>query len=162
MFAFFAIPVGVVLIAKRKHLHLGVGAVLLGMYCFLMIGLSIPYYRSVRHKAFVELAARSQLLVDAIGSFERKYGQPPNHLSELIPEFFTEVPRTGIGRYPTYHYQSKFENPTDYYDNPWFLKVSTRDGMNFDQFLYFPKQNYPEKDFGGTLERIGSWAYVHE
>lgn len=25
-----------------------------------------------------------------------------------------------------------------------------------------PKRNYPERDYGGTLERIEDWAYVHE
>jgi len=28
--------------------------------------------------------------------------------------------------------------------------------------LYFPKKDYPEKGYGGSLERVGDWAYVHE
>jgi hypothetical protein len=34
--------------------------------------------------------------------------------------------------------------------------------MNWDMFLYFPKQNYPKAGYGGWLERIEDWAYVHE
>jgi hypothetical protein len=42
------------------------------------------------------------------------------------------------------------------------LLVSTLKGGSFDRFLYFPLQNYPEDGYGGSLERIGDWAYLHE
>jgi hypothetical protein len=43
------------------------------------------------------------------------------------------------------------------------LVVFTPSGaINFDQFMYFPNRNYPEQGFGGWIERIGDWAYVHE
>jgi hypothetical protein len=35
-------------------------------------------------------------------------------------------------------------------------------GINFDQLMYFPNQQYPEFGHGGRIERIGAWAYVHE
>jgi len=35
-------------------------------------------------------------------------------------------------------------------------------GINFDQFMYFPKTTYPKTGDGGVLERIGDWVYVHE
>jgi hypothetical protein len=30
------------------------------------------------------------------------------------------------------------------------------------QFMYSPLPNYPERGYGGSLERVGEWAYVHE
>jgi hypothetical protein len=27
---------------------------------------------------------------------------------------------------------------------------------------YWPKHNYPEKAWGGVIERVDGWAYVHE
>ncbi len=48
-------------------------------------------------------------------------------------------------------------------NNPWVLIVHTPSGgINFDQFMYFPLQNYPESGYGGWLARIRDWAYVHE
>ncbi len=28
--------------------------------------------------------------------------------------------------------------------------------------LYFPNRNYPQHGYGGWLEPVGDWAYVHE
>jgi len=35
-------------------------------------------------------------------------------------------------------------------------------GFNWDIFIYFPSQNYPEYKYGGFLEKVEDWAYVHE
>ncbi len=46
---------------------------------------------------------------------------------------------------------------------PWALQVLPPVfGVGFDLMLYFPKQDYPENGYGGWLERVGDWAYVHE
>ena len=67
-----------------------------------------------------------------------------------------------MAAYPEYKYLSG-EKVKDYDGNPWVLYVFTPSGgINFDQFLYFPLQNYPSHGYGGSLERIGNWAYVHE
>ena len=48
-------------------------------------------------------------------------------------------------------------------DNSWVLYIDTPSGgINFDMFMYFPNQNSPKTGYGGVLERIGDWAYVHE
>jgi hypothetical protein len=45
----------------------------------------------------------------------------------------------------------------------FFLSNSTPSGgINFDSFLYLPLQNWPERGYGGVLQRIDDWAYVHE
>ncbi|MBX3342660.1 MAG: hypothetical protein KF711_13800, partial [Nitrospira sp.] len=67
-----------------------------------------------------------------------------------------------IMAYPDYHYYAG-TNASRYDTNPWVVVVHTPSGgINFDQFMYFPLQNYPPRGYGGSLARIRDWAYVHE
>ncbi|MDQ5935721.1 MAG: hypothetical protein QG574_3036, partial [Cyanobacteriota bacterium erpe_2018_sw_21hr_WHONDRS-SW48-000092_B_bin.40] len=34
--------------------------------------------------------------------------------------------------------------------------------LNWDVFYYLPTEKYPEHDYGGSIEPIKNWAYVHE
>lgn len=112
--------------------------------------------------AFLGLAERSKPLIQAIHSFESLHGSPPTDLNALVPGFLPEIPDTGMAAYPRYEYRTA-EKAAEYEGNPWTLTVFTPSGgINFDQFMYFPKQNYPEKGYGGWLERVADWAYVHE
>jgi hypothetical protein len=116
----------------------------------------------VRTAAFHDLAQRSVPLVEAIHAHEAKHGAPPPDLAALVPEFLPSVPGTGIAAYPNYEYFVGTE-AAKYDNNPWALRVFTPGGgINFDMFVYFPLQNYPEFGYGGRLERIADWAYVHE
>lgn len=110
-----------------------------------------------RKQGFERLAQRSQGLVTAIRQFEKENKRPPDNLGDLVPRFLPAVPRTGIQAYPDYRYTREAT-----YENPWSLSVNASWGASFDQFVYLPKLNYPEFAFGGNLERIGDWAYVHE
>lgn len=115
---------------------------------------------TIRRSAFVQLAERSRPLVAAIRAYEQKHGRPPESLLQLVPSFLSAVPSTGMGAYPEYRYSTESNL---FAGNPWVLTVFTPSGgINFDQFMYFPLTNYPQKGFGGALERIGDWAYVHE
>jgi len=118
-----------------------------------------PLGKSVRMSAFRRLTERSKPLIGAIHAFEQKYGHPPESLQALLPEFMPSVPATGMGAYPDYRYSA---TDNEYQGNPWTIRVYTPEGMDFDQFMYFPLTNYPETGFGGWLERVGDWAYVHE
>ncbi len=116
----------------------------------------------VRMNGFKKLAHRSQPLILAIQQYENEHGHPPNDLNDLVPEFFTEIPSTGMGAYPEYQYKLVCD-PNKWDGNPWVLYVYTPSGgINWDMFVYFPKQNYPEYGYGGRFEKIGQWAYVHE
>lgn len=160
--AFLAIPVSVVLLFLRRYRITGLKILLAGAI-YLIIGIGgIRLSVNVRHNGFVDLAQRSRPLVSAIQQFDTKYGKPPANLEQLVPEFLPNVPPTGIGAYPNYEYVAVPDQVT-YEGNPWILKVRTPSGgMNWDMFLYFPKQNYPKAGYGGWLERIEDWAYVHE
>jgi len=46
---------------------------------------------------------------------------------------------------------------------PWELRVQSPTGiLNWDMFFYRPGRDYPENAYGGSVTRIGDWAYVHE
>ncbi len=115
----------------------------------------------VRMSIFRGAAERNAPLVQAIRAYETRYRKPPPKLADLVPEFLPAVPGTGMAAYPQYKYYAG-DNAARYDGNPWVLVVRVAYGLNFDQFLYFPLQNYPEGGYGGSLERIGDWAYVHE
>lgn len=80
--------------------------------------------------------------------------------NRLCPSFY-RLFQTPACAYPNYEYH--VGKPAGCFENPWVLVVFTPSGgINFDQFMYFPLQNYPEHGYGGWLERIDDWAYVHE
>jgi hypothetical protein len=35
-------------------------------------------------------------------------------------------------------------------------------GINFDRFIYWPSETYPDRIQDNLVERIHKWAYVHE
>lgn len=98
-------------------------------------------------------------LVTAIHRFQDDRSNPPGSLTDLIPQFLSAVPSTGMVGYPEFKYRT---DTTDN-GNPWRLEVQCGGpGINFDILLYLPNQNYPPYGYGGRLERMGRWAYVHE
>lgn len=131
--------------------------------CFLPLAFGgINLGAKARHSAFHNLAERSTPLVAAITRYVGDHGSPPQALNELVPDYLNEIPKTGIMAYPEYTYEVG-EGAERYEGNPWILSVFTPSGgINFDQFLYFPLQNYPDQGYGGLLERVGDWAYLHE
>ena len=123
--------------------------------------LSIPLCEKIRMNAFHRLSERSKPLVAAIRAYEERYGKPPESLESLVPSFIPSVPTTGMGAYPKYDYS--LPTRANYDGNPWVIKVFTPSGgINFDQFMYWPLTNYPAQGYGGSIERVGDWAYVHE
>lgn len=106
---------------------------------------------------------KSQPLIAAIKKYEQDNSTPPRTLQDLVPNYLPAIPSTGMGAYPDYRYFTGNEAQDEFPGKRWVLSVFTPGpGINFDQILYFPDQNYPETGFGGSLERIGDWAYVHE
>jgi hypothetical protein len=110
---------------------------------------------SIRHLGFARLARLSAPLVAAIHDWRSETGAPPVSLDQLSVEL-----KRGL---PDYTYVVGPEAERLYHGNPWVLALDTATGLiNWDQFLYYPLQNYPEHGHGGWLERIEDWAYVHE
>jgi hypothetical protein len=114
---------------------------------------------AARRYGFKLAAQRARPLVAAIARFERERGQPPESLAALVPTYLPELPR----RIPQVRLITGPETPKDFAGNAWVLRAMVPSGViNFDQFMYFPNQQYPEFGYGGGVERIADWAYVHE
>ena len=142
--------------------------------CFVILLCSIVYFGTamtcfwlsdkLRMAAFHELAKRSEPLVQAIKNYELQYGNPPTSLENLVPEFLPNIPQTSMGAYPEYEYKVGDE-AQKFAKDAWYLVVYTPlGGLNWDIFIYFPNQDYPERvqAYGGVLEKVGDWVYVHE
>jgi len=162
IFSLAMIPVAILLSfftkIRRYAFRIGISCAvyfLIGIVC-------INIGQRVRMNAFHKLALRSRHLIEAIKTFETKHGISPPTLDALVPLFLPSVPSTGMAAYPKYEYivgeeAEKWEN------NPWVVYVETPSGgLNWDIFMYLPKQNYPQKGFGGVVEKVDDWAYVHE
>lgn len=113
----------------------------------------------LRTQAFSQLAVRARPLVAAINSFEKKNGPPPETLSQLVPTYLKQVPQTGMRAYSNYKYEVLEDNK----NSPWELSVPCSQGpFNWDVFFYWPTRKYPDEIYGGGVQPIGDWAYVHE
>jgi len=123
----------------------------------------IIFGHKVRNAGMRTFAERSQSLIAAIQKYEQDHSAPPNSLQDLVPVYIPVVPTTGMMAYPEYGYHTGEEAKKQYRGNSWALSVPTPSGgINWDMMLYFPNQDYPRLGYGGGLERIEDWAYVHE
>lgn len=107
-----------------------------------------------------ELAAeRAKPLVAAVEKYVEVNGQPPQELTELVPDYLSHMPQ----KLPPLEIVADEAALAEYGDNSWALNaLVSRAMMNWDRFIYVPDGKYPASGFGGTLERVGDWAYVHE
>jgi len=154
-----AAGVGIVLLFYRRHRVLGVVLVAAATLGGASLPLSMSIYHDLRREKFTALAERGMPLVEAIKRYEADHGAPPPTLESLVPKYLSQVPGTGIGIYPKFDYDYKPE-AVKY---PWILYVNAGLGfLNWDMFLYLPGEQYPKEGWGGTLETMGRWAYVHE
>jgi hypothetical protein len=132
-------------------------AVAAGMFTGMLVGIRVGW--KLRYTSFELAARRAEPLIDAIERFESATGHPPERLDQLVPTFLPALP-VGI---PPLEIVSGPQAEEQYHGNPWALRAGVGIGfLNWDQFMYLPKQNYPSEGHGGWLQRIGAWAYVHE
>lgn len=149
------------LIFKKYRENAKLGVINGLIYC-LVTFLCIQVSTSIRKNEFHELAIKTQPLIDSIIEYHKKEGAYPEALSALVPNYISKVPTTGIPVYPKYIYTLS-TNKKEWSGNPWALYVNSPIGIiNWDIFLYLPNENYPKVGYGGWLEKIDNWAYVHE
>jgi len=133
------------------------------LICFLSCIVGFRLSRDSRMQGMAEFTERSQTLIAAIKEFEQDQGQPPESLADLVPAYLPAVPETGMPAYPEYEYSVGDEAKKWYADNSWVLIVNTPFVcLNWDQMLYFPRQNYAEFRYHAGLEPVDDWAYLHE
>lgn len=138
---------------RRKHLlkHLGIW-VLVMPALIVSIWLSI----NVRHFCFEQVAVRAKPLIAAIDSYEKKNGHRPSTLEDLVPNYLDNIPSTGMAAYPRFKYREREE------EVPMLYVPCSICFFNWDIFFYRPSKEYGVHEYGGVVERIGDWAYVHE
>jgi hypothetical protein len=148
-----------VLFSIRRSLFLKVlGACFIYIFITWVITSSFDF----RTNEFERLAQRSVTLIEAIKKYEHDKGHPPVILDDLLPNYIERIPNTDMGAYPSYKYEQVREHDQRH-GNPWVLYLEAPLGiLNFDSFLYYPNQNYPESIDGDPIQKIGDWVYVHE
>ena len=155
---------GAVNLAKARAGRMSWLALLVsGLLSFAPFTQAIDAGYTVRMSGFHEFVERSRPLVSAIRAYAARHGTPPTALDDLVPEFLSAVPETGIGPSPAYQYVHG-EEAQRRFDERWVLFVPCSSGfLNFDRLLYYESGEYPAA-FGTSawLEPIGDWAYEHE
>ena len=121
------------------------------------VGLFLPALWAGHHMrmvAFHLAGERAAPLITAIERHVAETGHAPSSLESLVPRWLPELPQ----RLPPLEI-----TVPGYEDNTWMLRASVPSGfINFDEFVYLPSQNYPEQGWGGSLQRLGRWVYLHE
>ena len=113
----------------------------------------------LRMVGFRLAAKRAEPLVQAVERHVKDHGVPPDKLSDLVPRYLPGLP---FGT-PELEIITGDRARKGFHGNEWALSAVVSTGfINWDQFIYLPNQQYPERGHGGWLERVDRWAYVHE
>ncbi|MHC5539814.1 hypothetical protein ACYOEI_16465 [Singulisphaera rosea] len=100
--------------------------------------------------------------MQALAQYRRDKGDYPEELSLLVPRYLPQIPSTQMIGYPDWIY-SKGRNDLDRKPDTYELKINCPSGIfNFDWFIYWPSENYPKRIQDNGVERIRTWAYIHE
>jgi len=133
--------------------------------CLCFIGLTFVAVRqglSLRHQAFIEASRIGDRIVQALAQYRKEKGEYPQSLSELQPEHLKEIPYTGMIAYPEFTYRKDY-NDIQAKPGEYELWINCTLGLiNFDRFIYWPSEDYPDRIQGNRVERIRAWAYIHE
>lgn len=120
----------------------------------------VPNVRGLRQPGLVRMTQRATPLLSAIKTYRTDNGRYPDRLEALVPRYLPEIPGTGAVGYPRFEYRLPNDNALF---RSYELRVATSIGvLNWDVFVYWPERNYPAQMYGGSVERIRDWAYVHE
>lgn len=131
--------------------------------CFAVLsGFAIKYAQSHRHSTFARATHSGAMVIEALAKFHRDHGQYPDQLAELVPKYLESVPYTGLIAYPEFRY-TKDRNDLEVRPGQYELRINcSSGGINFDRFVYWPSEKYPDRIQGNGISRIGAWAYLHE
>ena len=135
--------------------RLGAKVVLWGAVALLVSFGVMRLSAHARTAAFAACGERAQPLIDGLRGWAVAHGAAPASLHELVPDHLPWVPGTGLPGFPKFDYRRM--------DGEAFeLSVFCGSGFDFDRFVYWSSETYPDSMYGGFVQRIGKWAYVHE
>ena len=123
----------------------------IGGAVYTVVGVGVLFSAErMRILAFAQLAERSMPLVAAVTEFVEDNGRPPKDWEEVVPDYYPELPKTGMGAYPEYVLTSG--------DDDWGIYVLAP-CLGWDMFVYNSNEVYDETQ---GYELVGRWAYLHE
>lgn len=155
IFLFFVLLSSFFLLFTKKYKKIAFKFFSSILIIYTCIGILTLFSWDIRKFAFYRLASKSEFLISAIDSYGKNTGKTPLSLNDLVPDYISKIPKTGIIRYPEYTYNLNKER--------WSLSIDASLGvLNWDVFVYLSDQKYPDYMAGGSVERIGKWAYIHE
>jgi hypothetical protein len=161
LLAFATLLFGPIGLLFRNHRRQAAGYMVVAAVFILSFFGGFRWRMELWRSNITRVAQQGQPLVDAITAYNVEHGRSPGSLEELVPGYIDRIPDTGIGMWPDFQYV--VGQPDKFDGNEWVLLVTPPNlPMGFDQFMYFPRQNYPRVGYGGGIERIGTWGYVHE
>lgn len=128
-------------------------AIMLGVLLGGLAGLQAG--TAMRMEGYERAGERAAVLVTAIEHYIEATGEPPERLEQLVPDFVEAIP----GRLPPLEIVTGEAAINGFYGNQWVLLFKAGSGLNWDQLVYLPKQNY---DQVGSKDLLGRWAYLHE
>jgi hypothetical protein len=113
----------------------------------------------LRNLGFHLAAARAEPLIAAIERYTADHGGPPESLDLVVPTYLSELPK----RVPDLQLVTGERARREFGGNDWALYAVVSTGLlNWDEFIYYPNQQYPDSGHGNGISRIDRWAYVHE
>jgi hypothetical protein len=137
----------------------------MALNCVCFVGLwilAVGTASSLRHQAFVRSSRVGDQLVAALARYRTDKGEYPESLNQLMPGYRDEIPYTGMIAYPEFSYR-KDRNDIQTKPGSYEPRINcTSGGINFDRFIYWPSETYPDRIQGNGVEPIRKWAYVHE
>lgn len=155
-----AIPLSAVIALFSKNTRRYV-PILFAMSAIAICSLPLNWrLRALKNWGMRNAIEKAQPLIEAIESYKTDHGSIPNDLVELVPKYIEVIPYTGMVGYPEFRYTPK---QPDSLFRDYEIWISTSTGLlNWDRFVYWPAQQYPQQMYGGSVENIDGWAYVHE
>jgi hypothetical protein len=152
-----AFPVAFGLVFAASTRAWAVRLVLLGCSSLLLFVLSLLGGEALRMHGFALAAERAEPLVAAMDRYIADRGKPPSSLTVLVPQYLASMP-DGL---PPLRIESD-PNATHSGKQWMLIAYSSAGPFNWDTFVYLPEQDYPAHFHGGSVQRLGKWAYVHE
>ncbi len=120
-----------------------------------------PKYDLGRAQGLERMAANAEPVIYALALYRSEHTLYPDSLTALVPDYLPEIPAPGTLAFTRYEYFAETRHAkARYYE--LVVRISPPIGFGFDQFVYWPEHMYPKEMYGGWVERIGDWAYVHE
>lgn len=149
---------GFIALAYVKNRMVGMTMVMACVAFTLMASTITNLQQGLRNTAFEKLVARADTLVQAIHQFEHIRGNPPDKLSQLVPQYIREIPATGLGAYPAFKYQ-RLTDPNPMPDSNWMLVLPISTSPQ-SRLVYLPERDY--ETLSGTKEPLANWVHVYQ